>query len=311
MLWDRVRVVVPTLNASSTWFRFVQALNEQKMPPSQVLIIDSSSDDHTAELAKNEGFRLIEIERDTFDHGGTRQLAISILPNAEILVYLTQDAILANPESLKNLVSVFDDPSIGAAYGRQLPRPGGDPIESHARFFNYPNQSSVRALQDRHRYGFKSIFISNSFAAYRFNALSTIGGFPKTTIFGEDTIVAGRMLLANWKIAYAADALVYHSHAYTAAQEFRRYFDIGVLHARESWLINEFGKTGGEGKRFVLSEIGYLWPRHIKFIPSALARTVAKFVGYRLGRMEAKLRPELKRYLSMNRSYWQQSSNHQ
>jgi hypothetical protein len=32
--------------------------------------------------------------------------------------------------------------------------------------------------------------------------------------------VAGRMLLAGYKIAYAAEARVYHSHAYSLVQEF-------------------------------------------------------------------------------------------
>jgi len=309
-LLDKVSVIVPTLNASSSWFRFVQALKEQQVPPSRILIIDSSSDDRTAELAKHEGFRLREIERNAFNHGGTRQWAADLEPNAEIIVCLTQDAILANSTSLRNLISTFDDPSIGAAFGRQLPRPGAGPIESHARLFNYPGQSGVRALTDRELLGFKAIFISNSFAAYRSSALKAVGGFPTNTIFGEDTVVAGRLLLSGWKIAYAADALVYHSHRYTWSQEFQRYFDIGVLHARESWLLKEFGQTGSEGRRFVLSELRFLWPRHVALIPSAIIHTAAKFVGYRLGRMEDGLKPQLKRRLSMHRSYWQLPSDH-
>jgi rhamnosyltransferase len=304
--WDRAAVIVPTLNASSIWPQFVQALKEQNVPPSRILIVDSSSNDGTAELARQEGFRLLEIERTAFDHGGTRQAAAGLLADAEILVYLTQDAILASPDSLKNIVSVFADPSIGAAFGRQLPRKNADPIESHARLFNYPDRSVERMLHDRESHGFKSIFISNSFAAYRSSALKAVGGFPSKTIFGEDTIVAARMLLSGWSIRYVADALVYHSHAYTAVQEFRRYFDIGVLHARESWLLQEFGTAGNEGKRFVSSEFRYLWPRHVQLIPSALVRTGAKLIGYRLGRIEALFGPKFKRYLSMNRSYWRE-----
>jgi rhamnosyltransferase len=282
----------------------VEALKEQNVPPSRVLIVDSSSDDATSALAKREGFRLREIERNDFNHGGTRQWAADLESDAEIVVFLTQDAVLANPNSLQNLISAFDDPSIAAAFGRQLPSPEASPIESHARLFNYPSQSSVRALKDRELLGFKTIFISNSFAAYRCGALRAVGGFPADTIFGEDTVVAARLLLAGWKIAYTADAMVYHSHSYTWAQEFHRYFDIGVLHARECWLLEQFGQTGGEGKRFVFSELRYLWRRHAVVIPSALIHTAAKFAGYRLGRIEARLKPRLKRRLSMHHSYW-------
>lgn len=302
--WNRVSVIVPTLNAASGWARFVEALKTQGVPPSRVLIVDSSSDDATAELARREGFCLLEIERSAFNHGGTRQRAADLESDAEIVVFLTQDAILATPRSLQNLLSTFDDASVEAAFGRQLPHPGAGPMESHARLFNYPEQSGVRTLSDRESLGFKAIFISNSFAAYRCSALRAVGGFPANTIFGEDTVVAARLLLAGGKIAYAADALIYHSHSYTWAQQFRRYFDIGVLHTREAWLLKEFGQAGSEGKRFVRSELRYLWPRHATLIPSALLHTGAKFAGYRLGRIEARLKPRLKRRLSMHSSYW-------
>jgi rhamnosyltransferase len=152
--------------------------------------------------------------------------------------------------------------------------------------------------------GIKTIFISNSFAAYRREALMTVGGFPGDVIFGEDTITGAKLLLANWKIAYVSDAEVYHSHSYTWTQDFKRYFDIGVLHARESWLLDEFGQASGEGLRFVRSELHYLWPRHPGLVISTLIRTVLKLTAYRLGKMERRLSPASKRRLSMHRTYW-------
>src|SRR6185437_8246919 len=97
-------------------------------------------------LAEANGFKVQTIEASRFDHGGTRQQAADRASEAEIVVYLTQDAILAHSEALRNLLSAFDNPSIGAAFGRQLPRPNAGPIEAHARLFNYPNCSSVRSL---------------------------------------------------------------------------------------------------------------------------------------------------------------------
>jgi rhamnosyltransferase len=239
-----------------------------------------------------------------FNHGGTRQLAAELLSDADVLVFLTQDAILSDPDAIHTLLKAFEDIDVGAAFGRQLPRAGATPIEAHARLFNYPAQSEVRTLDSRERLGFKTIFISNSFAAYRREALMGVGGFPRNVPFGEDTITAAKLLKAGWKIAYVADAEVYHSHRYTWIQDFKRYFDIGVLHARESWLLREFGSTGGEGSRFVRSELNYLWPQYWRFIPSALIRTVLKLVGYRLGRMERKLSLRWKRKLSMYYQFW-------
>jgi rhamnosyltransferase len=269
-----------------------------------VIIVDSSSSDGTADLARAAGFQVHSISRSEFSHGGTRQLAAELLPKAELLVFLTQDAILADTGALKALLAPFSDPQVAAVFGRQLPRPEAGPIEAHARLFNYPAQPSMRTLESRETLGFKAIFLSNSFAAYRREALLSVGGFPTNVIFGEDTITAARFLLAGRKIAYVAEAKVYHSHSYTWRQDFKRYFDIGALHSRENWLLEEFGQTSGEGRRFVISELGYLWGRSWWLIPSALVRTALKLFGYRLGRLERKLSVKWKRRLSMHSAYW-------
>jgi rhamnosyltransferase len=296
-------VIVPTLNAAADWPRLAAPLLAS-VNPEQVLIVDSSSLDGTADLAGAAGCRVHTSPSAEFNHGGTRQLAADSLPEADFLVYLTQDAVLASKDEIASLLAVFSDPKIAAAFGRQLPRQEATPIEEHARLFNYPSLSSVRTLKTRGQLGIKSIFISNSFAAYRRDALMAVGGFPRDVIFGEDTITAAKMLLAGWKIAYVAEAQVYHSHSYTWRQDFKRYFDIGVLHARENWLLQEFGSTGGEGGRFVRSELNYLWPRYWWLMPSALIRTALKLAGYRLGRIESKLSLGWKRRLSMHSNFW-------
>jgi rhamnosyltransferase len=296
-------VVVPTLNAAKEWPRFASPLLAS-VPVDRVLVLDSSSTDGTADIARAMGFRVHTIPRSEFNHGSTRQLAAELLPDAEFLVFLTQDAVLADPEGIKALLQPFEDPTVAAAFGRQLPRIGATPIEAHSRYFNYSAQSSIRVLESRDEMGFKAIFISNSFAAYRREALMAVGGFPPDVIFGEDTITAAKFLLSGWKIAYVADAQVYHSHSYTWGQEFRRYFDIGVLHTREGWLLEEFGGAGGEGGRFVRSEFKFLWPSFRSLLPSAFIRTGLKLAGYRLGRVEGKLSMAFKRRISMNSAFW-------
>jgi rhamnosyltransferase len=111
-------------------------------------------------------------------------------------------------------------------------------------------------------------------------------------------------LLRGGRIAYVAEATAFHSHDYPLIQEFKRYFDIGVLHAREGWLLEEFGKPEGEGGRFVRSELGYLWHKAPWLIPSAFLRTLLKYAGYRLGRAEKRLPTWLKSHLSMHHRFW-------
>jgi rhamnosyltransferase len=299
-----VAIVIPTFNAKQLWAPLRDGLRCQGIPASQVLIVDSSSDDGTRDLAAAEGFEVVRIERRDFNHGGTRQAALDFVPWASIVVYLTQDAVLATPDSIDQLLSAFEDESVAAAYGRQLPRPGAGPIEAHARLFNYPDQSDVRDFESRHTLGIKATFLSNSFSAYRVEALREVGGFPSDVIMAEDALVTGNLLLAGWKAAYVAEAQVFHSHDFTIAQEFRRYFDTGVYHRQQFWLTEKFGNPGGEGKRFIMSELSFLAPRHLHLLPQAFLRDIAKALGYQLGLRQAKLGARLSKRFSYHRSFW-------
>jgi rhamnosyltransferase len=284
----KITVSVPTLNAEKTWPAFFRMLSSQRLVPSEVLVLDSSSTDGTADAARRDGCQVFTIPRAEFRHGGTRQLAAELSSGSEILVYLTQDSILADASALASLVAAFDDPSVGAAYGRQLPRLDANPIEAHARLFNYPPVSAIRSLDSKNALGFKAIFFSNSFGAYRRTALEHSGGFPRKSNFGEDTVVAANLLKNGWRIAYVAEAQAYHSHAHSFREEFLRYYKIGRLHRGEPWLLRDFGKASGEGSRFAISEIQYLSKHAPRLIPEAMLRTSLKYFGYTLGRRNPK-----------------------
>lgn len=298
-----VGVCVLTLNAGKLWCEWI-ARTTPAVLGWRLLVIDSSSTDHTVETARQAGHEVIVIQRDVFDHGGTRQKAIDTLSDCEIVVFLTQDALVTDTHTLSQLVAAFDDPKVGAAYGRQLPHTDATPIAAHARYFNYPDTSYVVSQEDVPQRGIKTAFLSNSFAAYRRSALLNAGGFPTNTILSEDMIAGARLLKDGWKLAYVAHACVRHSHNYTPWEEFKRYFDIGVLHHRDAWLLAWLGKAEGEGARFVRSEARYLAFKAPWRLPEVGLRTLLKYAGYRLGRLEAYLPRALKRRLSMHRGYW-------
>ena len=300
----RVALVIPLFNGGELWANCLSSLKCSLADFHHVLIVDSGSSDESNALASSAGFDLHSIDKGDFDHGGTRQFAADCLMDFEFLVFMTQDAILASPDALENLVSAFSDPKVGVAYGRQIPRDGASPIEAHARLFNYPEQSNKRTLADKSKLGIKAAFTSNSFAAYRTKVLSDVGGFPSKLILGEDMVVAARMLLAGWTVAYVADAQVYHSHGYTVLQEFKRYFDIGVMHQDQSWILDTFGKPEGEGMRFIRSELSYLVKTAPWMIPQAVARTFAKYAGYKFGQKALRLPVKVRRMMSMHKGYW-------
>ncbi|WP_187426585.1 glycosyltransferase family 2 protein [Geothermobacter ehrlichii] len=277
---------------------------EQCLQPDRILIVDSSGSQMDLSPYQVLDAEVVKIPRQDFDHGGTRNLALDVLSGCDVIVYLTQDAVFASRTSLRNLMCAFRVGEVSAAYGRHVPWARSSAIARHARLYNYPDRPSYKVLADASEQGIKAIFMSNAFAAYRLSALKEIGGFRAPVIMGEDMEAAARLLLAGCKIAYVAEARVYHSHEYGLRDEFRRYFDIGVFHREQGWILKRFGRAEGEGRRFVRSELSYLRQHAPWRIPEALLRTCLKYLGYRAGKNYHVLPESLLPKLSMNRNYW-------
>jgi rhamnosyltransferase len=302
----KVSVLIPTLNAGNQWANVLAAIQTQIFPqPIRKIVIDSGSRDNTVSLALSAGFEVIEISKKEFNHGATRQALVNRAPDTDICVFLTQDAILASTDSIANLVAAFDDGDVGMAYGRQLPHKHARALETHARLFNYPAQSIVKSLGDKDRLGFKVFFCSNSFCAYRREALMSVGGFPSDSIMGEDAITAAKMLLAGLKVAYVADSAVYHSHTYSLKEEYKRYFDTRVFHEQNKWLIEKYGKPTGEGLKFINSELKYALKHDLKSIFKSVSSVGAKWLGYQSGKYYKTIRPAILKKVSMHKFYWE------
>lgn len=300
-----VALIIPTRNAGAHLERLLPALARQTLQPDEFLVVDSSSRDDSVARLRGAGARVEVIEPSQFNHGGTRRWASQQVA-ADVLIYLTQDAIPATPDTFARIVgALHGEPDIGVAYGRQLPHADAGLLGAQARRFNYPPVSRTKRLVDAGELGIKTCFSSDSFSVYRRDALEAVGGFPEDVIGSEDAYVAARMLLSGYAVRYAADAEVHHSHDYRLLEEFRRYFDIGVFYGRERWIGEAFGAASGEGLRYVKAELqavlaeGALWR-----VPEVLLRTAAKLLGYRIGQGERYLDVGLKRRLSMFPGYW-------
>ncbi len=301
----KVCVIVPVRNGGARWQEAAAALRAAVPDPSMVAVVDSSSDDGSDAVAAAHGFRLQRIDAATFNHGRTRQEAIARFGEGiAFIIFLTQDAIVKGPDSLVRLVAAFEDPGVGAAYGRQMPHRNAGAFETHAALFNYSATSRTKALADAADLGVKTTYLSNSFAAYRASALFACGGFPDHLILAEDAYLSAKMLLAGWWVRYCADACVYHSHAYSVRQEMQRYFDFGVMHAQMPEILKRFGAPDAEGMRFLESELRYMAKQAPGLLPEVVIRNSLKYLGYRLGRHYRALPAPWRRRLSMTKGFW-------
>ncbi|HDT1828620.1 TPA: glycosyltransferase family 2 protein [Klebsiella quasipneumoniae subsp. similipneumoniae] len=300
----KIIIAIPTYNGQELWGEVVN--NIKKYAPSDVAVkvVDSGSVDNTVKYALDSGFTVEQISSSEFNHGGTRNYLVEkYIDTHDIVVFLTQDAI-PQRNFIDEIVSVFEDMDVVCAYGRQMPHKNANPIAQHARFFNYTDTSFICDKESRESLGLKTVFMSNSFSAYRLSTFKTLGGFPSNTILCEDMFFTAKAILAGYKSAYVADAIVLHSHNYTPLQEFCRYFDIGVFHSDEFWIRSEFGGAGGEGKKFILSEIKYLVKKGYRWIPYACMNNFMKLLGYKIG-LKYKLLPHsIVRTFSMHKRFW-------
>ena len=254
-----ISVIIPTLNASGYIDNLITRLNSQTIKPNEIVVVDSQSDDDTVERCRRyDNVRIIEILRKDFDHGGTRDMALRTC-DSDFVLFTTQDAVPNNEKYIENLLKPFDDEDVVIASGRQIAREDAWPMEKLVREFNYPAVSHVRSKVDLQEYGIKTYFFSDVCAAYRKNIYEKLGGFEHPIKTNEDMFYAARVIENGYKIAYAAEAEVIHSHNFTLKEQYKRNVIIGTEIERHKELLNGVS-TDAEGMKLVK----YVVPRLLK-----------------------------------------------
>lgn len=304
-----VDVIIPTYRPDREFGELIHRLEKQEYRPNRILVMNTGKESWNCEWEKCPILEVHHLEQKDFDHGGTRKRAAE-LSNADIMVFMTQDALPADRKVIGNLVrAVSENSNVGAVYARQLPKSDCRFLERYTRSFNYPEQSSVKSLKDIDKYGIKTYFCSNVCAAYDRKIYQNIGGFVNRAIFNEDMIYAGTMVQKGYAVAYAADARVYHSHNYSGRQQFHRNFDLGVSQAEHPEIF-EGVPSEGEGIRLVKKSMIYLIRTgHVWLIPQLIWQSGMKYTGYFLGKRYKKLPQKIVRACTMSPYYWKQKNS--
>src|SRR5262245_53389271 len=98
-----VSIVLPTFNGAKTLPAVLDGISAQRVDFStEVVAVDSSSTDGTADLLRRRADRLISIATEEFNHGLTRNLGVEHA-RGELVVMLVQDAVPASPRWLAEL----------------------------------------------------------------------------------------------------------------------------------------------------------------------------------------------------------------
>jgi len=102
-------IVIPTYNAVRHLGTLVGSIKSQEGPTYSIAVVDQSSEDGTADLARSLGCTVVEVPRPVAytPPGKSRNLAAQLIP-CEILLHLDADMELASPDFLSTLAGLFD-----------------------------------------------------------------------------------------------------------------------------------------------------------------------------------------------------------
>jgi len=219
-------VIILTKNNSKDIGSCLKGVLDQELKRFEVIVIDSGSRDGTVKIASSFDVRVEKISPAEFHHGRTRNLGAS-LARGRFLVFLVPDARPVDSNWLGNLIAPFANIEVAATYGRQVPKYDANPIE---RFFLeqiYPRTERTYSRRDLDQGDpGRIVLLSDVCSALRKDVWERLR-FDEKVIMSEDQEIARRILKQGWRIVYEPRCRVYHSHNYSLADVFRRYFDSG------------------------------------------------------------------------------------
>jgi rhamnosyltransferase len=229
-----VTVAIPTFDAGPQFVRTLAAVRSQRLDRElQLLICDSGSSDQTVALARSFNAHVIEIAREEFSHGGTRNLLME-RADGEWVAFLTQDAVPASEDWLAGLLSAFQlRPDVGLAFGPYRPQPGASVSVSRelATWFDSFSDDGPRidVLAPNERDAPPDYFLGQLGFFTDVNGCVARAAWERVhfrpTAYAEDHLLAQDMLRAGFAKVYMPRAAVIHSHSYSTWQWMRRSFD--------------------------------------------------------------------------------------
>ena len=114
-----VDVIIPSYRPDKEFGKLLHRLEEQEYRPDRILVMNTGEQYWNKDWEKCPLLEVHHLEQKDFDHGGTRKKAAG-LSEADIMVFMTQDALPADRKLIGNLVhAVTENEQTGAAYARQ------------------------------------------------------------------------------------------------------------------------------------------------------------------------------------------------
>jgi glycosyltransferase involved in cell wall biosynthesis len=297
----RVSIVIPTLNAGALLERLLAAVEAQDARMERELIaVDSGSTDGTLDRLRAYGATVRTMGVGEFNHGTTRNAALSAA-SGDVAVLLVQDAVPASTDWLRNLIEPLQTGDVAGCFARQVPWPDASRLTAHYLSSWVAAQPSPRIAGPLTNAGFSAMRPSERHSVCAFdNVCSCIRmdvwrkhPFRRTPI-AEDLHWAAEVMLAGYRLAYAANAVVWHSHdrsvryeldrTYLVHQQLQQLFGLSTIPTAAS-LVRSVARTLPLHVRLAAGEPGGRRARElVRGAGLAVALPLGQYLGARSAR---------------------------
>lgn len=302
-----VSVVIPVKDGGDDLARCLDGICAQETADGvEIIVVDSGSSDGSLAVAQARGALVHEIPATEFSHGHSRNLGAG-QARGEYLVFISQDAFPVDGQWLQRLTAPLrDDPQLAGVYGRQLAHEGATPPELYFLDFLYgstPRRQRALAID---QLSMDTTLFSNVNAAMPWAVWERFP-FVEDIIMSEDQEWSRRVLLEGFSIAYEPGAAVRHSHNYTLAAAFRRFFDSGASSSRAYMAGRQHSSRvlRAAAVSYARGELVWLWrTAQRRWIPYAALYEGTKMLGLLIGARHDRIPLSVKRRLSAMPTYW-------
>jgi rhamnosyltransferase len=196
-------IIIRTLNEEKHLDEVLSIIEKQDTDglDHEVILVDSGSDDNTLEIAASHGCTILHITREEFSFGRSLNMGCAAA-TGEFLVIISGHCVPTDDKWLRNLCQPLIEDAAVYSYSRQI---GGTTSHySECRIFAkyFPEQSRIPQ---------EGFYCNNASSAVKRSAW-TRHRFNEELTGLEDMELAQRLVKDGDKIAYVAEACVYHLH---------------------------------------------------------------------------------------------------
>lgn len=225
-------IIVPAFNEAESIADTVRSLQQQTLPPEEIVVIDDCSTDGTGDVARALGVTVLRPTGNTGTKAGAQNFALGRVTTERIMA-IDADTTIA-PDAVELLLEALEDPDVVAACGFVLPREVRT-VWERGRYIEYLFAFTFfKSIQDYYE---KPLIASGCFTVYRADALRSAGGWSTRTM-AEDMDLTWTFYAKGAKVRFVPQAVSYPiepSNLSFFSKQLRRWSHGFVQNVRVHW----------------------------------------------------------------------------